>query len=84
MITEQENCLISAINKTGTVDSASISVLQHDQFRWITGPMFSFINLDLLALRTETQPWLFGHVTKRVRDFLILLPGNESEKSYRI
>jgi len=84
MIAGQVNCLISAIHKTGTVDSVSISFLQHDHFLGITGLMNSFISSDLLALRTETQPRLFGHVIKRVRDFLILLPENEKEKSYCI
>lgn len=84
MITEQVNSLISALHKTGSADALSISDLQHDQFLGITELMFSFISLNRLALRTEYQQWIFCHVTKRVRDFLILLPENERKKSYFI
>lgn len=45
------------------------------QLTGITGLMYSFISLNLLALRTETLQWLFGRVTKRVLDFPILLPA---------
>ena len=77
MVTELVNSLISAMHKRYSV---SISVLQHDQFLGITGLMYSFISLNLLPPRTEIRPWLFGHVTKRVLDFPILLPENERKK----